>query len=210
MIEFKISLDLAYDEETKNITVTGVDGDLIQERKTKAVNASKKSFIFRIEDRNPGIIVGHNHIYLSPDAIDKLDVGVGERISITYEKIGSRFQPVIQKSYVDGNRLSVKSRLIYRGKSNEELRTFGNRFTLRPGRRLGTYYLMKYEESDNMDGNIEDLVNEELEELRSKISEGKSVMMPKEKQSDKIKIEINKAAETINETFDVDDFDFLK
>ncbi len=125
----RISFD--FNETSKSITnvkVVDVEG------KSRSVSANSSPIIEC--DERPDLEVLENKLQLSKTALAKLDAKADDRISIQYinEGIGKAV-PIIGKAEIftdrhDGNRLTQKGTIAFRGEKRNTLVEFGTFFTL--------------------------------------------------------------------------------
>lgn len=119
---YKISF--CFDEVTKSVSNLKVDGYV---PKIKNINTTTESY---------DLIVEENKLVLSKDAINKIGARPDDRISVEYwsEGIGKSI-PIIGKSQVftdrlNGNRLTQKGTVAFRGEKRATLIQFGTIFNL--------------------------------------------------------------------------------
>lgn len=105
----------------------------------------------------PDIIVKDNIIQLSENAVKKLQVSSGDRIAITYAytpkddlitNIDEKFFPIISKSdsssdFLNGNILTKKNSISYRGLKRKALLVYGTEFNIEPYLADNYYKLIK-------------------------------------------------------------------
>jgi hypothetical protein len=120
------------DEETGEITkdIRELKEDSIKKPRATSTKSSSKI------DNNPEPILTlyDNKYVLSKGAVDSLKVEPGDTIDIKFQKVDKSMIPVIGTSdsfgTKAGNKLTKSNTVSYRGKSNDELRVFGEIFTL--------------------------------------------------------------------------------
>ena len=113
----KISFD--FDESTQKVSNVKVV--------SSTITASTKSYDMGVED---------NKLVLTSNAIDKLGAVAGDRISVNYWTVDNETTyPIISKSDVftegaDGNKLTKKGTISFKGQQRTSLLKFGSAFTL--------------------------------------------------------------------------------
>lgn len=129
-MEFKLELTLDINPDTHVVTIVKQE---VSKDKIKKV-AKVKSISTESESSEPIIILDSNKYILNQAAADLLEVNYEDRLEIKYKKIGSLIFPVIGKNEVfgtqGGNKLTKSLTISYRGKNNETLAEYGDRFTL--------------------------------------------------------------------------------
>ena len=114
----KISFD--FDESTQKVSNIKVISS------NSIITASTKSYDLGVED---------NKLVLTPNAIDKLGAVAGDRISVNYWTVDNETTyPIISKSEVftegaDGNKLTKKGTISFKGQQRTSLLKFGSAFT---------------------------------------------------------------------------------
>lgn len=159
----RISFD--FNETSKSVTnvkVSELDG------KSRGINTN--STPFAEPDDMPDLEVLENKLQLSKSALQKLDVKADDRISIQYinEGIGVA-QPVIGKSAIftdrlNGNRLTQKGTVSFRGEKRSTLIEFGTLFNLQEYKD-GIWKLIPITISDEVDDLSEE--NSDMEALNT-------------------------------------------
>ena len=120
------------DEETGEVTkdVRELKDESI--KKPRATSSKTTSKV--VENAEPILTLEDNKYVLTTGAVDALDVEVGDKIDIKFQKVDKSMIPVIGSSDTfgtkGGNKLTKSNTVSYRGKANDELRVFGTEFTL--------------------------------------------------------------------------------
>lgn len=122
--------------------------------------------------------VEDNKLKLYPPALEKLQAVTNDRISVQYISLGvGKSAPVIGKAEVftdrmDGNRLTAKGTVSFRGEKRETLAQFGTAFNLEPYKD-GIWKMIPVEINENTDLTQEenDLENLNPSELDSELNE---------------------------------------
>lgn len=108
--------------------------------------ASKKK-----EEANvPQLILEDNKFTLNTLALELIGSEAGDKIGVSYMKIGKTLSPVLEINAKDGCKLTKSGTVSCRGSKNSELSKYGEIFTLTP-----------YEDKDNLfllNGNIEQTI----------------------------------------------------
>ena len=169
-------------QQVSNVKVEHTSGS-----KTRGVVATKNPN--EVESIGPDVEVLDNKLQLSKAALLKLDAKADDRISIQYisEGIG-KSSPIIGKAEAftdrrDGNRLTAKGTVAFRGEKHDTLVDFGTIFTMEPYKE-GVFKLVSYapdttsnddleqEETDaenlndsEIDNEIENLMQENIDDL---------------------------------------------
>jgi len=114
----KISFD--FDESTQKVSnIKVVNSNSI-------ITASTKSYDLGVED---------NKLVLTPNAINQLGAVAGDRISVNYWTVDNETTyPIISKSEIftegaDGNKLTKKGTISFKGQQRTSLLKFGSAFT---------------------------------------------------------------------------------
>ena len=133
----------------------------------------------------PDVEVLENKLQLSKAALFKLDAKADDRISIQYVSEGiGKSSPLIGKAAAftdrnDGNRLTAKGTVSFRGEKRSTLVEFGTAFTMQEFKE-GIWKLVPYEISDDNDNLMEeeqDVQNLESSEIDKEIEEITSSMV---------------------------------
>lgn len=120
------AVNISFDVDTNSGDVTNVTCKVEGQTK-KRVTTKKKSEVlepYSIIDRVD------NRLELNNKAIAELSLEAGDRVNISYEKIGGILKPMISKSDTTGNKLSKSNTVAFRGAQNDVLAEFGDQFTL--------------------------------------------------------------------------------
>lgn len=179
MAKVRTTIQIVFDYDTETNEYTPISKEIIGENavKEKVKSTTSKGNTKIDTQDNPGLIREDGKLILSEDAIALLGVEPDERILISYDKFGSGFKPVIGIDEKKGNKLTKSNTVSYRGKSNEELAQYGEKFTLSPGKRNGTFYLegdkeMDYSIPEGIEVNEEpisdDIISLDLDETKAK------------------------------------------
>ena len=147
-------------------------------------NASSSSSKSKIQENpNPILTLEDNKYVLTTGAVELLGVEAGDKIDIKFQKVGKQTIPVIGADEVfgtkGGNKLTKTNTVSCRGKANDELRAFGEEFTLEAHpNKEGLFILRgentpavtpavekKPEPEDEIDDVEDDLENEEEDDL---------------------------------------------
>ncbi len=170
-------LKISFDFNETTHTVTNIQ--VTESETTRRVRTNTTPIVE--SENKPDVEVLDNKLQLSKAAIQKLGAEADDRISVQYinEGIGKAI-PVIGKAEVftdrlDGNRLTRKGTVSFRGEKRSTLVDFGTMFTLEDYKD-GIWKLVPFEDSEKIDLSEEnsdaDALNDaeienEIEELMS-------------------------------------------
>lgn len=155
----KISFD--FDESTQKVSNVKV----VNSKST--ITASTKSYDLGVED---------NKLVLTPNAINQLGAVAGDRISVNYWTIDNETTyPIISKSDVftegaDGNKLTKKGTISFKGQQRTSLLKFGSAFTFsefkdRSGEvKENVFILTPVEDQETL--KVEDSLEDEKEQIQ--------------------------------------------
>lgn len=134
-IRIKMEIEFDFDPETGEYTQ--VSQKILGEKPTPKTTAKKVS---NADAPETGVLLDTNKIILSNQAVELLGAQPEDRISISYEKKGRFFVPVIGIDEKKGNKLTKSNTISYRGKANDELVKYGTLFELEEYKN-GMFYL---------------------------------------------------------------------
>lgn len=166
MIDFNIKLKLSIDTDTGEykITLDGVDYSGNASKKVSSKSSTTKTKKESPENiNNPGLIREDGKLILSDELIESLNASPGDKISINYDKVGTRFIPFIMIDEKKGNKLTEKLTVSYRGKSNIELSRYGTNFKFEEGKISGSFYLIGDVEQTEIESNDEIVIDDDFE-----------------------------------------------
>jgi hypothetical protein len=172
-------LKISFDFNETSKTVSNVKVTEIETGKTRGVVANSKP---NIDDNGPDLQVLENKLQLSKKALLKLNAKADDRISIQYINDGiGKATPIIGKAEIftdrlDGNRLSQKGTIAFRGEKRTTLIEFGTLFNLEEYKD-GIWKLIPFENSDedetlsqeqsDVDALNDSEIDKEIEEIMS-------------------------------------------
>ena len=155
----KISFD--FDESTQKVSNVKV----VNSKST--ITASTKSYDLGVED---------NKLVLTPNAISQLGAVAGDRISVNYWTVDNETTyPILGKSDVftegaDGNKLTKKGTISFKGQQRTSLLKFGSAFTFsefkdRSGEvKENVFILTPVEDQETL--KVEDSLEDEKEQIQ--------------------------------------------
>ena len=161
-------LRISFDFNETSKSVSNVKVEELESGKSRGIisNSSPK-----IPDIGPDLEVLENKLQLSKSALNKLGVKADDRISVQYinEGIG-KATPVIGKAEIftdrlDGNRVSAKGTVAFRGEKRSTLIEFGTLFNLE-AYKDGVWKLIPIETSEEKEDALAD-ENADAEALNS-------------------------------------------
>jgi len=127
-------LRISFDFNETSKTVTNVKVVNVENNKIRGIASSDKPIVDA--DCTPDLQVLENKLQLSKAALAKLNAKADDRISIQYVNEGiGKAVPIIGKAELftdrlDGNRVSAKGTVAFRGEKRSTLIEFGTIFTL--------------------------------------------------------------------------------
>lgn len=160
-----VKFEFSYDTVSKEFSVTNVEtGEVKSTKVVKKTSKNKKE-----ESTEPLLTLEENKYYLTPAAIELMQVEPGDKLDIKYEKQGRNSIPVIGSDEVwgtkSGNKLNKSLTVACRGSKQEELSKYGNQFTIIPhNSKEGLFILKGNKEIDEEIENIEDITTSIIEE----------------------------------------------
>lgn len=141
------------DEETGEVfkDTREMKDDSIKKPRATASKASSKS-----DDRKEPILTLEDNKYiLSAGAVAALGVEAGDKIDIKFQKVDNKMIPVIGTNDTfgtkAGNKLTKSNTVSYRGKSNDELKIYGDIFTLVEHPTAVGLFILKGENTPDVD-----------------------------------------------------------
>ena len=141
------------DEETGEVfkDTREMKDDSIKKPRATTSKASSKS-----DDRKEPILTLEDNKYiLSAGAVAALGVEAGDKIDIKFQKVDNKMIPVIGTNDTfgtkAGNKLTKSNTVSYRGKSNDELKIYGNVFTLVEHPTAVGLFILKGENTPDVD-----------------------------------------------------------
>ena len=125
--------------------------DSIKKPRATTSKASSKS-----DDRKEPILTLEDNKYiLSAGAVAALGVEAGDKIDIKFQKVDNKMIPVIGTNDTfgtkAGNKLTKSNTVSYRGKSNDELKIYGDIFTLVEHPTAVGLFILKGENTPDVD-----------------------------------------------------------
>jgi hypothetical protein len=139
IIRVVTEVEFDYDTETKEFTT--ISQKLVGESSAGAKKKAPAKKVKEAPGENPGVIREDGKLVLSEQAVELLGIAPDDKVFIGYDKVGSVFKPFIGTDEKKGNKLTKTNTVSYRGKSNEELAAYGDKFSLSKGKHEGTFYL---------------------------------------------------------------------
>ena len=186
-IEFTLRIDI--DPETKEVKLLGQS----YTEKKKKPRKAKESDEPAIVDNEPTIYLEEKKYTLNQAAADLLEVAWEDRIDIKYQKIEGVTFPVIGKDETfgtkGGNKLTKNLSVMFRGKANERLASYGQKFTL--SRMVGNDGLF--------------VLIGDKEETTDQIKDENIVI---DMEDEKIDLGISTGLDLVDSTEKIDEFDF--
>ncbi len=141
------------DEETGEVfkDTREMKDDSIKKPRATTSKASSKS-----DDRKEPILTLEDNKYiLSAGAVAALGVEAGDKIDIKFQKVDNKMIPVIGTNDTfgtkAGNKLTKSNTVSYRGKSNDELKIYGDIFTLVEHPTAVGLFILKGENTPDVD-----------------------------------------------------------
>ena len=141
------------DEETGEVfkDTREMKDDSIKKPRATTSKASSKS-----DDRKESILTLEDNKYiLSAGAVAALGVEAGDKIDIKFQKVDNKMIPVIGTNDTfgtkAGNKLTKSNTVSYRGKSNDELKIYGDIFTLVEHPTAVGLFILKGENTPDVD-----------------------------------------------------------
>jgi hypothetical protein len=141
------------DEETGEVfkDTREMKDDSIKKPRATTSKASSKS-----DDRKELILTLEDNKYiLSAGAVAALGVEAGDKIDIKFQKVDNKMIPVIGTNDTfgtkAGNKLTKSNTVSYRGKSNDELKIYGDIFTLVEHPTAVGLFILKGENTPDVD-----------------------------------------------------------
>ena len=141
------------DEETGEVfkDTREMKDDSIKKPRATTSKASSKS-----DDRKEPILTLEDNKYiLSAGAVAALGAEAGDKIDIKFQKVDNKMIPVIGTNDTfgtkAGNKLTKSNTVSYRGKSNDELKIYGDIFTLVEHPTAVGLFILKGENTPDVD-----------------------------------------------------------
>ena len=129
---FKVLFTYEQDPETGEIKTLNrevINTDLGTKRKTKTSSRLPKD-----TDPNPKITLESNKLVLNAAAAELMGISPEDRVELKYEKIGTKFCPIIGNQTAfgtsGGNRVTKSLTISFRGKAHDRLAEYGEVFTI--------------------------------------------------------------------------------
>lgn len=129
---FKVLFTYEQDPETGEIKTLNrevINDDLGTKRKTKT-----RSLLPKDTDPNPKITLESNKLVLNAAAAELMGISPEDRVELKYEKIGTKFCPIIGNQTAfgtsGGNRVTKSLTISFRGKAHDRLAEYGEVFTI--------------------------------------------------------------------------------
>ena len=129
---FKVLFTYEQDPETGEIKTLNrevINDDLGTKRKTKT-----RSLLPKDTDPNPKITLESNKLVLNSAAAELMGISPEDRVELKYEKIGTKFCPIIGNQTAfgtsGGNRVTKSLTISFRGKAHDRLAEYGEVFTI--------------------------------------------------------------------------------
>lgn len=129
---FKVLFTYEQDPETGEIKTLNrevINDDLSTKRKTKT-----RSLLPKDTDPNPKITLESNKLVLNAAAAELMGISPEDRVELKYEKIGTKFCPIIGNQTAfgtsGGNRVTKSLTISFRGKAHDRLAEYGEVFTI--------------------------------------------------------------------------------
>lgn len=134
-----IKFELFFDEDNSKFVAVNPETGEVKELTEKKVRKTTKKIVD--DNPNPEITLEENKYIFNQAAVTLLGIEPDDKIVIRY----IHGEPVIAKNSVfgveSGNRLTKSYSVSCRGKANDELSKFGNKFTLTPAEKEGSFVM---------------------------------------------------------------------
>lgn len=200
-IDFKITFSFNSDNlEISNLKITKSELNSINELseldlKEEKSNSIKTKRSKKDKKDSNFIYLEDNKLVLSQELVNILDAVPGDRLIITFKEKDEKYFPVISKSEIvadsnSGNKLTKSLTLSYRGKQQEELLIYGNKFRyeeLTPGSKICKLIGDKEITPDNnVIKDNKDIITFNEDSIENEIKDNKKTYIRELKTSDEI------------------------